>query len=80
MSANIDKSLDEIVVNQRGANRGRGRGRRGRVAPVGGIKKTVAKVVPKPATKAAARAEAAKAATPGATKVIVSNLVGLVDT
>ena len=76
MSGKLDQSLDEILVTQRGASRGRGgRGRRVRGAPVGGIKKNVAKIPTKPAAKNVTKPAQAAPVTSGATKIIVSNLV-----
>lgn len=71
MSANLDKSLDDLVGNRRQNARRRGAGRRGAAkASVGGVTKS------SKATKAAAKVVHPTPVTPVASnKIIVSGLV-----
>jgi THO complex subunit 4 len=73
MSANLDKSLDDLVGNRRQNARRRGAGRRPTAnASVGGVKKS------SKATKAAAKVVHPTPAAPTASsKIIVSGLVRL---
>lgn len=74
MSGNLDKSLDEILVNRRQGARGRGSARRGKpaaaTAATGGIRKAKA-------TKASAKgsAQATTGPAPTSSKIMVSGLV-----
>ena len=73
MSANLDKSLDDLVGNRRQTARRRSN-RRGAAKPstVGGVKKS------SKATKAPAKAvHPTPAASTASSKIIVSGLVGL---
>jgi len=75
MSANIDKSLGEIISSRKTSTRGRERRNRGgSTAPVGGVKKNTGKPVTRTTLRAAIIPNAA--ASKGESKVIVSNLVG----
>lgn len=84
MSANVDKSLGDIISSRKSSTRGRAaKGRRGGArAPAGGVGKNTSTkaTVPKGPAKAAALAAAAKLAAPakGNKKILVSGLVRII--
>jgi THO complex subunit 4 len=84
MSSNLDRSLDEILASRPRSNRRGGRGG-APSAPAGGIRKRSQRVAAQKASisvapnaaKAAVRIPTGPSAKVTATKIIVSNLVGL---